>query len=471
MFITSCPARQAKMRVLFIYKYEYFEPIGIMSLSAFLKSNGHETYFVDLAFERDYLTGIQKIKPDIIAYSITTGKHILYRRINVELKKSLSFFSIFGGPHTTFFPKFIEEEGVDAICRGEGEHPLLELANTLESGKEYVNIQNLWVKHNGMIYRNEVRPLIEDLDSLPFVDRELTSKYKHYRNLSRRMVLTGRGCPYDCSYCFNHSYKNLYSGKGKMIRRRSVENVISELKTICKRNHTKKFNFVDDTFILDEQWCVDFCNSYKQEIALPFIATARVNLITDKIIKYLKEAGCITLIYAIESGNEYIRNKVLNRNISKKQILDATKICKQYGIRTYVQNILGNPDETLNMAFDTVRLNIKCRPDYAWCSLLQPYPGTDIWAYCKKRGYLAEEECDETFHKKSVLNINNRMQMENLHHLFSIVVAIPFLLPLIKLLIKLPFSNLYYYAWNLHRAICYFFKVRLIDFQEMFVRE
>lgn len=442
-----------------------------MTLSAFLKENGHECHFIDLVLERDYLKEIQRINPGIIAYSMTTGRHPFYQRLNVELKRNLNFFSVFGGPHATFFPEFIEEEGVDAVCRGEGEYPLLELANALESGKDYAHIQNLWVKHEGKICRNEVRPLIEDLDSLPFVDRELVNKYKHYRKLHRRIVMTSRGCPYNCSYCFNHLYNKLYAGKGKVIRRRSVENVIKELKGLNEKWSPRRFHFTDDVFTLDEEWCLDFSKRYKEEIAISFVAYTRVNLVTDRIIKGLKEAGCLTILYAIESGNDYIRNKVLNRNISEKEILDAVDIFKKYRLRTYSQNMLAIPDETLDMAFETVRLNIRCKPDYAWSSIFQPYPRTDSWTYCKEKGYLTDDNFTEHFYKKSILNIKNKMEMENLHHLFSITVSFPFLLPLVRLMIRLPLSNLYYCIWHLHRAWCYFFKVKWIDLAEIFIKE
>lgn len=459
------------MKVLFLSKYAYIEPVGIMALAAFLKRNGHKCYFVDLDLEKDYFKKIQEINPGIIAYSITTGKHRFYQRLNLELKKKLSFFSIFGGPHATFYPEFIKEEGVDAICIGEGEYPLAELADALEVGKECINIQNLWVKRDDTIYRNEVRQLIEDLDSLPFVDRELLNKYKHYRKLHRRMILTGRGCPYDCSYCFNHSYNIIYKGKGKVIRRRSVKNVIEELKNISKQYAPKRFQFIDDTFILNQQWCEDFSAQYKKEINIPFIANTRVNLVTDEIVKSLTEAGCIRMLYAIESGNDYIRNKVLRRNISEKQILDAVKIYKKYKLKTISENMIAIPDETLDMAFETILLNIKCKPDYAWCSIFQPYPETKLWAYCKEKGAVTDEEFDESYHKKSILKTKNKMQMENLHHLFAIAVYFPFLLPLVKLLIKLPFSALYFFIYYLHRSWCYLFTLKKVFLSEMFIRE
>lgn len=461
------------MKILFLSKYknEYFEPIGIMTLSAFLKQKGHQCNFIDVVLERNYIKKIKEIRPDIIAYSITTGGHVFYQHLNAMLKKKMSFYSIFGGPHATFFPEFIEEEGVDAVCRGEGEYPLLELANALESRKDHTRISNLWVKHDGQIVRNEVRPLLENLDSLPFVDRDIVNKYNHYKKMHRRIVLTGRGCPYNCSYCFNHSFNNLYQGKGKIIRKRSVNHVMQELKDIYERHRPRRFQFSDDIFILDKQWCSDFCERYRAEIKIPFIAYTRTNLVTDEIIKKLKQAGCQTIYYAIESGNEYIRNKILNRDISEKTILDAVYIYKKYKLRTCAQNMIAIPDETLSMAFETVELNIKCRPDYAWCSIFQPYPRTRLGAYCREKGYISDEKFNESFHKKSILKLEHHRHFQNLHNLFSIAVSFPCLLPVIKFLIKLPLTNLYYFLWRLYGGWCYVFKIKEIDLAELFINE
>ncbi|MFH1791559.1 MAG: radical SAM protein [Candidatus Omnitrophota bacterium] len=459
------------MKVLFLYSYEYLEPLGIMSLSAVLKQNGHECEFIDLAFEKDYARKAAAMKPGIIAYSVTTGRHGFYRRLNLELKKSMDFFSVFGGPHATFFPEFVEEDGVDAICRGEGEYAMLELAESLQSGRECAGIQNLWVKSGGDIHRNEPRPLVGDLDSLPFVDRALVNKYKHYRNLHRRSVMTGRGCPYRCSYCFNHSYNDLYKGKGAVIRRRSVRHVLDELKSVSRECGPRRFHFLDDTFILDEKWCLDFCRRYPGEVGKPFIAYTRVNLVTDNIVKNLRDAGCVTILYAIESGNDYIRNKVLDRNITRSEILSAVKSYKKYNVRTYAQNMLALPGETIDMAFETVNLNIECRPDYAWCSIFQPYPRTKLGEYCRENGLLAGDDFDESYYRRSILKSEDRPEMENLHHLFSVAVAFPALLSPVRFLIRLPLEALYFCVWHLHRAWCYFFRVNWIDFSEVFVRE
>ena len=461
------------MRILFVYKYEFVEPLGIMYLSSFLKEHGHNCYFIDIKFEKNFIKELQKISPDIIAYSITTGKHKFYLKLNQELKKKFKFFSFFGGPHCTFFPEFIYEKGVDAICRGEGEFPFLELLDNLEKEKEITKIKNLWVKINNKVYKNEVRNLIEDLDSLPFPDRELINQYKHYKKMHRRFILTGRGCPYKCPYCFNHSYNKLYQNKGKIIRKRSIDNVIKELKFIKKAYSPRRFRFIEDIFILDYKWTLDFCHVYKKEINIPFTANLRIDLVNEEIIKALKNAGCITVEAAIESGNEHIRNNVLKRGISEKQIIEANNLFHKYGLTTFVQNMIGLPDETLDMAFETIALNIKCKPSYSWVSIFQPYPRTELCEFSKEREYFNGDidSFEESFFHRSVMKIKDIKKMERLHHLFSLVVAFPILTSLIKILIKLPLNRFYLFLWHLHRAWCYFFKVRFIDLSELFIRE
>ncbi len=461
------------MKILFIYKYEYVEPLGIMALSAQIKKKGHEVYFIDLKFSKDHIKEIEQIKPDIIAYSITTGKHKFYKNLNLELKKKFNFFSVFGGPHCTFFPEFINEDGIDAISKGEGELAFTELIDKLEKKEDIRFIKNVDVKINGAVYQNELRELISDLDTLPYMDRELINKYNHYKKFHRRYILAGRGCPYNCTYCFNHSYNKLYAGKGNIIRKRSVDNVIGELKEVKEKCKPKRFQFVDDTFILNREWTLDFCKKYKEEIKLPFICYARVNLVTEEIIKALKEAGCITLLFAIESGNDYIRNTVLKRNITEEPILNTAGLCRKYKLKTYVQNMVGLPDETLENIWETIRLNIKCKPSYSWVSIYQPYPRTELCDYSIKKGYYKGnvDSLNENYYYSSSMKMQDIKKIERLHHFFPIAVEFPFLIPLIKLLINFPLNKLYFFFWNTHRAFCYFFKVKWIDFSELFIRE
>ncbi len=458
------------MKVLFIYKYEYVEPLGLMTISAFLKKKGHQVYFIDLRLSKNYLQEIQEIGPDIIAYSVTTGMHTFYQKLNLNLKKRLKFFSIFGGPHCTFFPEFIEEEGVDAICKGEGEYATAELLENLEKKKDIKHIQNIDVKINGKIYKNPLRDLICNLDEIPYPDRELINRYKQYRNFHRRHIITGRGCPYNCTYCFNHSYNKLYQGKGNIIRKRTVPNVINELVQTKNKFHPRRFHFVDDTFILNKEWTIDFCHEYKEKIKLPFICNIRVNIIDEEIIRSLKEAGCITIVFAIESGDEVIRNKILKRNISRNQILQIAKLCHKYGLHIFTQNMVGLPDETLDSVWETIDLNIKCKPSYSWVSIFQPYPRTDLSEYSIKKGYYDGDvnSLKGDYYYQSPMKIKDIDKIIRLHHLFPLVVDFPFLRPIVKRLIQYDLNKIFSLIWNLHRGYNYFFKVRWIDFSEMF---
>jgi radical SAM superfamily enzyme YgiQ (UPF0313 family) len=460
------------MKILFVSKYEFYEPLGIMSLSSFLKKHRLDCYFIDIKLEKNFTEEIQKISPDIIAYSITTGNAKFYQKLNLELKKKFKFFSFFGGPHCTFFPEFISEEGVDAICRGEGEYPFLELVDNLEKEKGITKIKNLWIKINGEIYKNEVRNLIEDLDTLPFPDRDLVNKYKQYKKMHMRTLMTGRGCPYKCTYCFNHSYNKLYQKKGKIVRKRSIENVIKELKFIQKIYHPRKFQFWDDTFNIDYKWTLDFCDVYRKEIHIPFSVTPRVNLVNEEIVKALKNAGCITIATSIESGNDYLRNKILKRGLSEKQTIDACNLFNKYGIKVLMGNMIGLPDETLDMAFETMAFNTKCKPSYAWISIFQPLPRTELSNYSIEKGYFNGnfDSLDGSFYNKSVLKLKDIRKMERLHHLFSLGVEFPILIPLIKILIRLPLNGFYKFLFIAHKSWCYLFKLKYIDLSELFVR-
>jgi radical SAM superfamily enzyme YgiQ (UPF0313 family) len=461
------------MKILFIYKNEYVEPLGIMHLSAYMKRHGHECDFIDIRFEKDLYGEVARVAPQIIAYSVTTGTHRSYQKLNMDLRKRFRFFAVFGGPHCTFFPEFIEEEGVDAICRGEGELPLLELAEALGHGLGITGIKNLWVKTPDKIYRNDVRDLIDDLDTLPFADRELVNKYNHYRKMHRRSVMTSRGCPYQCTYCFNHSYNALYKDKGRVVRRRSIENVMLELKTIKQEHAPRRFHFWDDTFNLDHKWTAEFCRRYKDEIGLPFLVNVRMNMVNEDFVRAIKDAGCITVVTAIESGNEHIRNGVLKRGISEKQMVDSCALFNKYKLNIYIGNMTGLPDETLDMAFETLALNIACKPSYSMICIYTPYPRTELCEYSKEKGYYNGDmdSIEASYFSKSVMKIKDLDKLVRFHHLFSLGAAFPAAIPLIKLLIRLPLDRIYLSLWHLHRAWCYFFKVRYIDISEIFIRE
>ena len=235
-------------KVLFVIPGSIFrhEPLGVMYLSGVLKEVGHETDLV-IDGEEDLVLAARHFKPDIVAFSVITGSQARAIELSKRIKGTLSdsILCVMGGPHATFFPKVIYKEGIDGVCRGEGELAMLELANRLDAGQD---IANWWMKIGGQAFRNPVRPLIENVDAIPFPDRDLVTKYRRSSQGQVKCFITARRCPFDCSYYFNHAYRRLYRGKGKVVRRRSVDNVIEEIEEVRNRYDIVLIFFSDDTF-------------------------------------------------------------------------------------------------------------------------------------------------------------------------------------------------------------------------------
>lgn len=458
------------MKFLFIHQYFYFEPLGLMSLSAVLKQAGHECFFIDTEFSHNVVSEVLCIKPDVIAYSVTTGMHRYFSELNLKIKQSIHFISLFGGPHCTQFPDFIEEEGVDIICRGEGDQAIRELADKLSENEDYTSIKNLWVKVNDQIFRNDIRNLIDNLDELPLPDRELIMKYEVYRKSHTRWVRTARGCPYLCSYCLNSVFNNLFKDKGKIIRRRSVAHVISELKQIKNNYRPRKIHFSDDTFNLNEDWVIELLELYKNEIVIPFIALIRLNLVTERLVKSLKDAGCFLVECGIESGNEHLRNDILKRNISSEQTLQASALFNKYGIKMLTLNIFGLPDETVDMAMETVYMNRQAKVSYASSTVFQPYPMTELADYAHAQGYYNGQinlVKKDYYFEGSILKMKDIKKLVRIHYLLNFFIKMPFLLKIRETLIGLPLDIMYKILFFADKSFHFVFVINKLDIAEI----
>lgn len=432
------------MNVLFIQS-SIIPQFGIMYLSAVLKSKGHKTKLVR---EQDAFNAINKFHPGLIAISLTTGEHKNLLKVAQDIKKEYSIPIIAGGPHATFFPELIENSYIDFIGIGECDYALLELVEAIEKRKDTTKIANIWAKKGKKIIKNMPANLIADLDKLPFPDREIYyDDYDFLRYLNLKNFMSGRGCPYNCSFCFNHAMQKLYSGKGNYIRKRTPENLIAEIMNVREKYPVNYITFTDDTFIIDRIWLKHFCKLYKQRIAIPFICNIRANLITEEIVRCLKDAGCFAVSMGIETGNENIRNSLLRKGITDSQILLSGKLIKKYKLKLKTYNMLGYPQETLEDAFNTLRLNAKLNPDQASFAIIQPYPGTEFCRDAIEKGYLSKDysadDVPDTLRASSPLKYKNKKEIENLLSFAFVCIKFPFLIPLVKILIKLPPNALY----------------------------
>lgn len=386
------------MRILFVFT-EINQKMGFLgfqhglaSISATLKANGYNQinlYYMSPKYDiESFLKKMNQFKPDIVGFYCTAEQFRFIKRIISEIR-SYNVFTICGGPHITLHPQCLEEvPGLDAICIGEGEYPMLELVEALEKGKDPTKIRNIWIKKNNKIYKNPCRSFIANLNELPFEDRDLFNFQESidYYGLSQLRVMLSRGCPFDCTYCSNARLGKAQSGT--YVRFRSVDNVINEIKGLRKRYKFMEICFDDEIFMLKKELVDEFCAKYKKEIALPFDFDLRVEFGSKKLLSKLKGAGGRMVIFGIESGNEQIRKKVLKRNMSNEQIIEAFRNAKEVGLKTKAFNMVGLPGESRKLFEDTIRLNALVNPDALTIYVFFPYPGTEAYDICKAKGYL-----------------------------------------------------------------------------------
>jgi anaerobic magnesium-protoporphyrin IX monomethyl ester cyclase len=451
------------MRILFVEKQIDYEPQGIMSLSACLKRAGHEVALT-IASQEDPVTFACCYQPDIVGYSVLTGSQRWYLSLNLRIKEVLrrqgkQVFSVFGGPHPTFFPEMIQEAGVDGLCIGEGEGALVDLADSLANGKVRTDIPNWWFKTEEGIIRNSVRPLIRDLDGLPMPDRALIyDKHLATRCSPIKHFISGRGCPYNCTYCFNHAYYAIYAGE-RRVNQRSVDHVIQEVKEVRARWPLQHVVFMDDLFIIRDDWLEELAEKWPVEVGLPFFCNVRADLIARKSYKVdmLRRAGCVTVSMGIETANDRIRNDLLKRHMTCEEIVQAARLFRQAGIHVTATNMLALPTGTLDDDLDTMRLNAQARVSYAHAFLFQPYPGTQLGNFTRDSGLVmgSIEDISPVAWERSPLAFDNeseKRQIEHLQRLFALGVEFPRLESLIRLLIRLPDTPLLSrFFWWVHK--------------------
>lgn len=378
-----------------------------------LKRQGHETSLVHitkLISKSDFIEKIQKENADLICFSSTSPMFPFVKKYASWLVEAgVRLPTICGGIHPTIAPEeTIEIEGIDMICRGEGEAALSELCPKLERKEDVSNIHNLWIKRNGTITKNPLRPIEDDLDKLPFPDRSIFDYENLYTEREGKLsFLVSRGCPYNCTYCCNQLIRKTYGTEGKPIRFRSVDSIITEMKQVVERYpFLNMLNFDDDILFLKRTWAEEFAEKYRCKINLPFICNCRANLTNKAMVDLLKKAGCSHVKFGLENGNENIANNVLKRHLTNERIKKAFAVCKEAGLITESFNMVGVPYETPGTALDTIKLNAAIGVNKMQVSIFQPYQGTKLADLCREQGFLVARDLEPDWFLGSILKLN-----------------------------------------------------------------
>ncbi len=376
-------------RVLFIgYSVDFVDNFGICLLSAVAKRCGWGVHF-EIFDKKTIDVVFKELSPDLVCYSAMSTDADVYLRVNNYLKSRYVFTSIMGGPHPTFFPEVINEEGIDYICRGEGELAFEEFLAAYAGGRSCDDIDNFCSKRKV----NPLRNYIEDLDALPLPDRGLIYDKTEIGRYPLKTFMSSRGCPFSCSYCYNDAIKAEYRGKGRFVRTHSPERIIAEIDEVRSRYPLKIIKFEDDLFGVNKAWLEKFSKLYKKEVGLPFNCLQRLDIINRESLMLLKEANCVSITAPIDSGSKRIREEILRRGmrLTNEEIRKKITMAREIGLRIFSSCIVGSPTSTMADEMLGVELHVDSKVDFAMASILTPFPRTTIWNYCEERGLLADD--------------------------------------------------------------------------------
>jgi len=309
---------------------------------------------------------INKLNPKLIGFSVLSLHVPIVKKLTKLIKNNNpSSLVIWGGVHPTITPETCINEA-DMLCIGEGEGVITDLAKHLRDNKPYHYIKNLYAKNGKRIIKNPLRPLIQDLDSLPFpcygsdsyyfIDSNSVIKEDALLQEDMFWVQGSRGCPYSCSYCVNSVLQPLLKGLGPYTRRRSVDNIIREIKeNLCLQgNKIKDIIFSDEVFATEESWLNEFSERYKKEIGLPFYVEYNPKVINPGLLSKLASAGLYTINFGIQTGSDYIRNRIFNRPGKNSEIITLAKEISSYNINIKYDLIINNPYDTEQSLKDTI---------------------------------------------------------------------------------------------------------------------
>lgn len=407
------------MQITLISTSTYPSDQGLRTISSYLKKNNHKINLIFLTYSEDYnkqypdhiLKQIENLckGSDLIGISSFASTSKRASQVINYLKK-LNKPIVYGGVHATISPELCIED-CDMVCVGEGEEAILELVNKLEKNKPIDKIKNLWIKKDKII-KNPIRPLINNLDILPYADYDIEdhyileknniTKFKEKHLNGQIFFLTGRGCPYSCTYCSNEHFNKMYKGLGKVVRWHSPDYIINCILDLKSRFKTLNyFDIRDDTFSFRTiEDIKEFCEKYKEKVNMRFKCLADPITISEEKIKLLINAGCTDIIIGIQ-GQENTNLNIYKRYQTDQQVLDAANILNKYKKLAVMYDIITcNPYETKEDILNLIKLLKKIQPPY-YLSVnnLVFFPGSELYKRAKQDNIIKTE-------KDSASNLN-----------------------------------------------------------------
>ena len=402
------------MKILFIYPNANSQlgfHYGIAHMSGVLKEKGHAVSLWQLCEEiaplpdkKTFIERIQLENPDVIGFSIVTNQWPYTKTLSQWAREASKAVLVCGGVHALAVPEeILQSELFDYVFRGEAEWAFSEFIENLSQGQDVKNIKNLAYIEKGVMHINPLGPL-PNLKKLPFKDYGIFD-FQNIIHAKKGWVglMASRGCPFSCTYCFNHqmvkeytkdlgcSFKDL-----NYIRHFDIRQIIEEIQYLLK-NYTdiSMFIFDDDLFTYNKEYVKEFCEEYKKISAIPFVVNAHFRFFDKERAIALAQANCKIVKFGVESGSKRIRDEILNRYMSNEEIIEAIKVTNDIGLHSSIFLIIGFPYETKEDVMETISLMGKAKPGrYRW-TYFYPYPNTKSYEITLKSGCLDEKKKDE----------------------------------------------------------------------------
>jgi anaerobic magnesium-protoporphyrin IX monomethyl ester cyclase len=415
------------------FHYEAYH-FGLASIVSMARQAGHDVTVSTIETAEEIPGVIDEIvayAPKVIGFTTVSSQYHFVKEIAAELKKRLpDCIVVAGGVHPTISPNaLLETDDIDVFFIGESEFSFVEFLEKVEAGEDYRGVENLAYKLDGKVHKNPNKPLIDNLDVIPYPDREVYPYAETLKKVGYAPFFFSRGCPFLCTYCANHALAMVYGKKTNPVRDRSPESCIQEIEFVLDRYGIDAISIEDDVFGINKKWRREFLSLYKERIqprGVKFMCLLRVELAKEDFIAELKEAGCTQIFFGVESGDEEIRTVMMARRMSNQVIIDAFDLCRKYGIDTLAVNIIGMPGESKQQIKNTIKLNRRIKPTVSAVNIFYPYRGTILGDRCFNDG-LVDMERFETFSKErrdSVLNFpaSHRRMLQRYHRDWQLLV-------------------------------------------------
>ena len=386
-------------------------PLGILYLAAYLRRETDcHVDIIDTTFERHPMkyveTRLRERPYDLIGLSVMTSMLRAAKEISRIAKQvHPQALLIWGGPHPTVLPEeTLHIPQVDAVALGEGEETLLEI---VQRGGDLDGVAGVWYKANGDIRRNPSRPMIQDISVLPHPARDLIDMGRYIDAwysltaasplLRGTSVITSRGCPYSCTYC-QPTLRHLF---GRKVRRRSVEDVIAELRHLKETYNIDAFMFEDDTFVVNRKWVFSFCEAMREaNLGLVWGCNSRADLVEEEMFRAMRDAGLVQVNLGIESGSQRILDDLYDKRITIQDVENAASIAKKLGLKVGGYFMLGAPTETEEEIETTIRFAARLPIDEAAFNITTPLPGT--YLYDRTKHLIVRDISEFDYYRASV---------------------------------------------------------------------